>query len=128
MGNRQLELVVMDELRDDAAGEELVEIVRAIVENLGQKAVAARIGWKESRLQQALSERERHVPARLLAVLTRMDPSDRIPRFFSEIANADLVKRDNRTPEEKLTALREEMHRRLGPIAVEVEKAVGLTP
>lgn len=122
----QMELLTRDELRDDVAADRLISIVRAIVENLGQKAVAARIGWKESRLAQALSERERHIPARLLAVLCRMDQADRIPRFFADLADADLVKRDTRTPEEKLAALREEIAKRFGPAAREAEEAVGL--
>lgn len=105
MDGRQLELQVLDELRDDDAADRLVSCVRAIVENLGQKAVAARIGWKESRLAHALSERDRHVPARLLAVLARMDEADRLPRFFAELRDFDLKKRDTRTPAEKLEAL-----------------------
>jgi hypothetical protein len=124
--SKQLELQVLDEMRDDEAADRLVSVVRSIVENLGQKTVAARIGWKESRLAHALSERERHVPARLLAVLARMDQADRIPRFFADLADADLVKRDLRTPEEKLAAFREECVRRFGTAAVEAEKAAGL--
>jgi hypothetical protein len=126
VGDRQLELQVMDELRDDAAGEELVGIVRSIVENLGQKTVAARIGWKESRLAHALSERERHVPARLLAVLARMDPAKRIPRFFAELGGFDLKERDARTDAERLAAYREECAKRFGPAADEAAQAVGV--
>lgn len=126
MADRQLELQVIDELRDDEAAERLVALVRAIVENIGQKTVAARIGWKESRLAHALSERERHVPARLLAVLARMDEADRIPRFFAELRDFDLKKRDMRTPEEKLAALRDECIRRFGTAAVEAMETVGL--
>jgi hypothetical protein len=102
---RQLELQVLDEMRDDEAGEELVALVRSVVENLGQKIVAARIGWKESRLAHALAERDRHVPARLLAVLSRMDREKRIPRWFADVAGFDVKERDNRSPEEKLAQL-----------------------
>lgn len=126
MADRQLELQVIDELRDDEAAEQLVALVRAIVENLGQKVVAARIGWKESRLAHALSERERHVPARLVAVLCRMDEADRIPRFFAELREFDLKKRDTRTPEEKLAAFQAECMKRFGTAAVEAAEAVGL--
>jgi hypothetical protein len=123
---KQLELGVMDGLRDDRAQDELIALVLAVVTSLGRTNVAARMGWKETRLHQALREDERHVPARLLAVLARMDPEQRIPRFFAELVDSDLKVRDRRTPEEKLADFRAECLKRFGPAAEEAAGAVGL--
>lgn len=123
---RQLHLQVVEEAADQAAEDELAQLLREVVHALSPKEVAYRVGAQVSGISHALAGRDgRQVPARWLAVLARHDPERRIARYFAELAGCDLVPRDRRTAEQRLEALRREVEL-AGSVGADMLRRAGL--
>lgn len=106
--HRQLAFLVAEQAEDESASDDLMQLVRRVVENVGPKEVAARLHVSPSHLAHALSGREyRHMQAEWLPAIDALDPERRIARWFADFGGFDVKERTKRTPTEELAALRE---------------------
>jgi hypothetical protein len=126
MGRRQLSLLATKTQAYEDAGDELVQVLRDVVENLGVLEVAGSLGVTPRAIYQALSGRDnRKAPAEWLPALLDLDQEHRLIRLLAEMAGGQFVPSDRRTDAEKLQALREEVAK-FGEAGLGMLKAAGL--
>lgn len=124
--HQQLSILVAEQAADEAAADELLALVRAVVENAGPKAVASRLGVSASHLAHALSGRDyRRIPLEWLPQLVALDPERRLLRRLAGLAGCELVELDRRTDAEKLGAAVEQLES-LGEVGHALLRKAGL--
>jgi hypothetical protein len=112
----QLDLSTESAVESGAAWQAVLEEIRAIVNEIGPKTVAAELDLSPSHLNHCLNERERNnLPAKAVPYFVRRAKTDRLAELLVGVRGLDVVPKKIMTPEEELARFKAALSEELGP-------------
>lgn len=112
----QLDLSTESSIESGAAWQAVLEEIRAIVNEVGPKQVAADLDMSPSYLNHCLNERERNnLPAKAIPYFVRKAKTDRLAQLIVGVRGLDVIPKKVMTPEEELARLKDALAAKLSP-------------
>lgn len=100
----------------EAAWQELLAVLREVVDDVSLKEASYALGVSAPLLAHALAERDRHyMRGEWIIGLVALDKQGRIARVFADAAGKDLIDKKPLEPAEELARIKAAMERCLGP-------------